>query len=72
VRDSGPGILDEDLVRVFDRLYQGDRSRDRRTGSAGLGLSIVRALVEAHGGRVGAGRAPEGGALIWFELPPAT
>jgi two-component system, OmpR family, sensor histidine kinase BaeS len=69
VRDSGPGIADEDLARVFDRLYQGDPSRDRRTGSAGLGLSIVRALVEAHGGRVGAGRAAEGGALVWFELP---
>jgi signal transduction histidine kinase len=72
VRDSGPGIADEDLARVFDRLYQGDPARDRRTGSAGLGLSIVRALVEAHGGRVGAGRAPEGGALVWFELPVAT
>jgi signal transduction histidine kinase len=72
VRDSGPGIADEDLDRVFDRLYQGDPARDRRTGSAGLGLSIVRALVEAHGGRVGAGKAPEGGAVVWFELPPAT
>ncbi len=71
VRDSGAGIPDEDLDRVFDRLYQGDPARDRRTGSAGLGLSIVRALVEAHGGRVGAGRAPEGGAVVWFELPPA-
>jgi signal transduction histidine kinase len=72
VRDDGPGIAGADLARVFDRLYQGDAARDRRTGSAGLGLSIVRALVEAHGGQVGAGRAPEGGALIWFELPAAT
>ncbi len=71
VRDSGAGIADEDLARVFDRLYQGDPARDRRTGSSGLGLSIVRALVEAHGGRVGAGRAPEGGATVWFELPAA-
>jgi two-component system sensor histidine kinase BaeS len=69
VRDSGPGIADGDLPLVFDRLYQGDPARDRRTGSAGLGLAIVRALVEAQGGRVGAGRAPEGGAAVWFELP---
>jgi two-component system sensor histidine kinase BaeS len=71
VRDTGPGIADEDLPRVFDRLYQADPARDRRTGSSGLGLAIVRALVEAQGGRVGAGTAPEGGALVWMELPRA-
>ena len=69
VEDSGGGIPDEDLPRVFDRLYQADPSRDRRTGTSGLGLSIVRALVEAHGGRVGAGNRPEGGASVWLELP---
>ena len=71
VRDTGPGIAAEDLPHVFDRLYQADPARDRRTGSSGLGLSIVRALVEAQGGRVGAGTAPEGGALVWMELPRA-
>ena len=71
VRDTGPGIAAEDLPRVFDRLYQADPARDRRTGSSGLGLAIVRALVEAQGGRVGAGTAPEGGALVWMELPRA-
>ena len=71
VRDTGPGIADEDLPRVFDRLYQADPARDRRTGSSGLGLAIVRALVEAQGGRVGASTAPEGGALVWMELPRA-
>jgi len=71
VRDSGPGIAAEDLPHVFDRLYQADPARDRRTGSSGLGLAIARALVEAHGGRVGAGTAPEGGALVWLELPGA-
>jgi two-component system sensor histidine kinase BaeS len=69
VRDSGPGIAPDDLPLVFDRLYQADPARDRRTGSSGLGLAIVRALVEAQGGRVGAGTAPEGGALLWLELP---
>ena len=71
VRDTGPGIAAEDLPRVFDRLYQADPARDRRTGSSGLGLAIARALVEAQGGRVGAGTAPEGGALVWMELPGA-
>ncbi len=71
VRDDGPGIAREDLPRVFERLYQADPARDRRTGSSGLGLAIVRALVEAQGGRVGAGPAPEGGALLWLELPGA-
>lgn len=69
VRDSGPGIAAGDLPHVFDRLYQADPARDRRAGSSGLGLAIVRALVEAQGGRVGAGSAPEGGALVWLELP---
>jgi len=71
VRDTGPGIAAEDLPHVFDRLYQADPARDRRTGSSGLGLAIVRALVEAQGGRVGAGTVPEGGALVWMELPRA-
>ena len=69
VRDDGPGIPAEDLPHVFERLYQADPARDRRTGSSGLGLAIVRALVEAQGGRVGAGTASEGGALLWLELP---
>lgn len=69
VEDSGVGILPEDLPRVFDRFYQADPSRDRRTGTSGLGLSIVRALVEAHGGRVGAENRPEGGACVWIDLP---
>lgn len=71
IRDTGSGIAPEDLPHVFDRLYQADPARDRRTGSSGLGLAIVRALVEAHGGSVGAGAAPEGGALVWLELPRA-
>jgi two-component system sensor histidine kinase BaeS len=71
VDDSGAGIAAEDLPRVFDRFYQADPSRDRRTGTSGLGLSIVRALAEAHGGRVGADNRPAGGATVWVELPAA-
>lgn len=71
VEDTGPGFARDDLPHVFDRFYQADRSRDRRTGSSGLGLSIVRALVDAQGGRTGAANLPSGGASVWFELPGA-
>ncbi|MDW8442503.1 MAG: sensor histidine kinase [Caldilineaceae bacterium] len=52
VTDDGPGISAEDLPHIFDRFYRGDPSRNRATGGAGLGLAIVRKLVEAHGGYI--------------------
>lgn len=52
VQDSGDGIAAEHLPHVFDRFYRTDAARDRDAGGAGLGLAIVRALVEAHGGAV--------------------
>lgn len=69
VADSGPGIPGDDLGRVFDRFYTVDRSRARTKGGTGLGLAIVKEIAEAHGGRVWAGRAPEGGALLSLTLP---
>ncbi len=69
VADQGPGMADEDLNRVFDRFYRADKSRDRLSGGAGLGLSIVRAIVERHGGRVYARNVSGGGAEFAFELP---
>ncbi len=69
VDDDGPGFPPDTLDSVFERFYQADPSRSRGSGTSGLGLSIVRALVEAHGGRVGADNRPEGGARIWIELP---
>jgi signal transduction histidine kinase len=54
VTDNGEGIASQDLVRVFDRFYRGDRARSRAEGGAGLGLAIVRAMVEALGGQVSA------------------
>lgn len=54
VQDNGDGIPSEHLPHVFDRFYRADPARSRSSGSAGLGLAIVRAIVEAHGGRVNA------------------
>jgi two-component system sensor histidine kinase BaeS len=71
VVDSGPGIAPDDLPHVFERFYQADPARDRATGTSGLGLAIVRAVVEAHGGRVRAGNDATAGALFEIELPAA-
>ena len=73
VRDTGAGIPDEHLPRVFDRFYKVDAARsgtDVPSGS-GLGLSIVRAIIERHGGSVTARNAPEGGAVFELRLPAA-
>lgn len=69
VEDSGPGIAEADLAHVFERFYRADPARDRATGSSGLGLAIVRAVVEAHGGHVRASNVPQAGARIELELP---
>jgi signal transduction histidine kinase len=71
VRDTGPGIREEHLRHVFDRFYKADPSRaatSTQSGS-GLGLSIVRAIVQRHGGTVSAVNAPGGGALFELMLP---
>lgn len=52
VEDEGIGISQEDLKLIFERFYRTDRSRNRRTGGAGIGLTIARAIVQAHGGRI--------------------
>jgi two-component system sensor histidine kinase BaeS len=69
VEDTGAGIPPEALPRIFERYFQAGPSRSRHPGTSGLGLSIVRALAEAHGGTVGAENRTEGGARLWFELP---
>jgi signal transduction histidine kinase len=68
VEDDGPGIPPEERERVFDRFHRTDPARDRASGGAGLGLAIVRGIVEAHGGRVSASQSPEGGARMEIEL----
>ncbi len=72
VEDDGPGIPADQHERVFDRFHRTDSARDRVSGGAGLGLAIVRAIAEAHGGVVSATRAPAGGARIDLELPGFT
>ncbi len=69
VEDDGPGIPVEQRERVFRRFHRTDAARDRASGGTGLGLAIVRAIADAHGGSVGAGASPEGGARIELELP---
>ncbi|MFY0409477.1 sensor histidine kinase [Solicola sp. PLA-1-18] len=69
VRDKGPGMSAEDAGRVFERFYRAERSRTRAAGGSGLGLSIVSALVEAHGGRVDLRTAPGEGATFTVRLP---
>ncbi|HSK23258.1 MAG TPA: HAMP domain-containing sensor histidine kinase [Egicoccus sp.] len=67
VRDHGPGFADEDLPRVFERFYRAAGARS--APGSGLGLSIVRQIAESHGGGVGAGNAPDGGAVLTVTLP---
>lgn len=71
VHDTGPGIPPEHLPRVFDRFYKVDASRAGTAvpSGSGLGLSIVRAIIEKHGGTVTASNVPDGGALFELLLP---
>ncbi len=69
VQDSGPGLSEEDLTLVFERLYRADKARKRADGGSGLGLAIARSLAERHGGRMWAESAPGQGATFILELP---
>jgi signal transduction histidine kinase len=69
VTDNGIGIPAGDLPRVFERLYRVDGSRNRTTGGAGIGLSIARAIVEAHGGTLSAASQPGRGSEFRIRLP---
>jgi signal transduction histidine kinase len=70
VRDTGPGIPPEHLPHIFERFYKADASRTAAAlAGSGLGLSIVQAIVERHGGTVRASNAPDGGALFEIRIP---
>jgi len=66
--NSGEGIRSADLPYIFERFYRGEKSRSRESGGAGIGLAIVKQIVEAHGGTVGADSRP-GETRVWFTLP---
>jgi signal transduction histidine kinase len=73
VIDDGPGIPISERERVFERFHRTDPARTRAAGGAGLGLAIVRAISDAHGGRVNARESPDHrGARMEMELPDFT
>ena len=72
VADHGPGLDAEELERIFEPFYRADPSRSRDSGGAGLGLSIVSAVVTAHGGHVTVKETSGGGATFEVELPLAS
>lgn len=69
VADTGEGIAEQDLQRLFERSYRIDPSRSRSSGGAGLGLSIGKGIVEAHGGRIWAESVVGKGSTFSFTLP---
>ncbi|WP_218082769.1 PAS domain-containing sensor histidine kinase [Anthocerotibacter panamensis] len=69
VLDEGLGFLVEDLERVFQRFYRGDPARSRLTGGTGLGLALVREIIQIHHGEITAQNRPEGGAWLQIRLP---
>lgn len=69
VIDRGPGMSDEEMARAFDRFWRADASRARVRGGSGLGLSVVRAIADAHQGSVSLSRRPGGGTIFEIILP---
>jgi len=69
VSDTGEGVREAELSQVFGRFYRGEQDRRRHAGSAGLGLSIAKEFVEAHGGDIGIESAVGEGTRVWFTLP---
>jgi len=69
IDDSAPGVDTEQHEKLFERLYRAESSRSRDTGGAGLGLSICRNIVSAHGGHISIGNSPLGGLQVLIQLP---
>jgi two-component system OmpR family sensor kinase/two-component system sensor histidine kinase BaeS len=69
VNDNGPGIPAEDIPRLFDRFWRGEKSRSRATGGSGLGLAVAKQLVQVHGGRIWVGSELNQGTRFTFHLP---
>lgn len=71
VSDTGVGIAEEDLPRIFERFYRADKSRSREQGGTGLGLAIVKHLIEAHGQRINVRSVVDEGTVFTFTLQKA-
>ena len=69
VQDSGPGIAENELERIFDRFYRSDPSRQRNESGSGLGLAIAKSIVEKHNGRIWAESKVGDGTTIVIQLP---
>lgn len=69
VEDEGPGVTDEVATYIFDAFRRGDPSRSRKSGGSGLGLAVVKAIVEAHGGRVACQPTGRGGTIFILSWP---
>ncbi len=69
ISDTGVGIPEEEIDRVFERFYRVDKTRSRESGGSGLGLPIARQIIEAHGGTIGMEPEPERGTSVTFCLP---
>jgi two-component system, OmpR family, sensor histidine kinase BaeS len=72
VADTGQGIPEADLPYIFDRYYRGPEPKEKRAGGSGIGLAVVKELVEAQGGRVRARSVPGRGSTFFFTLPAVT
>ena len=72
VSDTGPGLTAAERAQVFERFWRADVSRSRDRGGSGLGLTIARYLIEAHGGEIGVESEPGQGAHFWFTIPTET
>ena len=69
IKDNGPGIPQEDIPYIFEPFYRVDKSRWKRTGGYGLGLSLSKTIIEAHGGRVEIKNNPDSGTTVLLYLP---
>ena len=68
VADTGIGIPEDEVNRIFERFYRVDKTRDRETGGTGLGLSITKAILQQHGFAFGVNSAVGQGSTFWFVM----
>ena len=69
INDTGPGVAEDEIERIFNRFYRTDTSRQRDGEGSGLGLAIARSIVDRHGGKIWAENRPEGGLSVIIDLP---